>query len=83
MASQRPVMLLLLLFIPSLLSPAARAAETPQYSMVHKESDFEVRLYRDTVWMSAPSDEISFHVATKLGFHRYAAHPPTYCSDWR
>ncbi|KQK03470.1 heme-binding protein 2 [Brachypodium distachyon] len=70
MASQRPVMLLLLLFIPSLLSPAARAAETPQYSMVHKESDFEVRLYRDTVWMSAPSDEISFHVATKLGFHR-------------
>ncbi|KAE8815939.1 heme-binding protein 2-like [Hordeum vulgare] len=60
-----PVLLLL-----ALLSPAARGSESPQYATVHVESDFEVRHYRDTVWMSAPSDDISFHVATKLGFHR-------------
>ena len=51
--------------------PAARGAETPQYTTVHAESDFEVRLYRDTVWMSAPTPDIpSFHAATKLVFHR-------------
>jgi hypothetical protein len=54
-----------------LLLVAARGSETPQYTTEHKESDFEVRQYRDTVWMSAPSDHSSFHVATKLGFHRY------------
>lgn len=60
------------LVLVALLLPAARgAAETPQYTTVHAESDFEVRLYGDTVWMSAPTPDIpSFHVATKLGFHR-------------
>uniref|UniRef100_A0A0E0BZM4 Uncharacterized protein n=2 Tax=Oryza TaxID=4527 RepID=A0A0E0BZM4_9ORYZ len=64
--------LVLALLLPlALLPPAARGTgETPQYTTVHAESDFEVRRYRDTVWMSAPSDDISFHVATKLGFHR-------------
>ena len=58
------------LLILALLSRAARGSESPQYATVHAESDFEVRLYQDTVWMSAPSDHTSFHVATKLGFHR-------------
>ncbi|PAN33065.1 hypothetical protein PAHAL_5G536000 [Panicum hallii] len=59
------------LLLVALLLPAARGAETPQYTTVHAESDFEVRLYRDTVWMSAPTPDIpSFHAATKLGFHR-------------
>ncbi|KAL6627033.1 hypothetical protein ACP70R_030759 [Stipagrostis hirtigluma subsp. patula] len=62
--------LLLLFLLVALPPPAARGAETPQYTTVHAESDFEVRRYRDTVWMSAPSDRSSFHVATKLGFHR-------------
>ncbi|RCV23422.1 hypothetical protein SEVIR_5G005100v4 [Setaria viridis] len=59
------------LLLVALLLPAAGGAETPQYTKVHAESDFEVRLYHDTVWMSAPTPDIpSFHVATKLGFHR-------------
>jgi hypothetical protein len=73
MGMHRPAvlsLLLLLLITLALLSPAARASESPQYTTVHAESDFEVRLYDDTVWMSAPSDHASFHVATKLGFHR-------------
>ncbi|XP_051223974.1 uncharacterized protein [Lolium perenne] len=73
MGMHRPAvlsLLLLLLITLALLSPAARASESPQYTTVHAESDFEVRLYDDTVWMSAPSDHTSFHVATKLGFHR-------------
>lgn len=66
-----PMALSLALFLVALLLPAGRAAETPQFTTVHAESDFEVRLYRDTVWMSAPTPDIpSFHVATKLGFHR-------------
>ncbi|OEL35053.1 hypothetical protein BAE44_0003929, partial [Dichanthelium oligosanthes] len=65
MALSLPLLLLVLLL------PAGRGAETPQYTTVHTESDFEVRLYRDMVWMSAPAPDIpSFHVATKLGFHR-------------
>jgi hypothetical protein len=47
------------------------ALESPQYTVVHSESDFEIRLYRDSTWMSAPVKDISFDKATKLGFHRY------------
>uniref|UniRef100_A0A0A9DD89 SOUL heme-binding protein n=1 Tax=Arundo donax TaxID=35708 RepID=A0A0A9DD89_ARUDO len=65
-----PVALSLPLLLVALLFPAGRGSETPQFTTVHAESEFEVRLYRDTVWMSAPSDHSSFHVATKLGFHR-------------
>ncbi|XBI63444.1 hypothetical protein VPH35_043855 [Triticum aestivum] len=71
MERQHPaVPLLPVLLLLALLSPDARGSESPQYATVHAESDFEVRHYRDTVWMSAPSDDTSFHVATKLGFHR-------------
>jgi len=70
-AEPNPMALPLPLLLVALLLPAARGAETPQYTTVHAESDFEVRLYRDTVWMSAPTPDIpSFHAATKLGFHR-------------
>lgn len=44
--------------------------ESPQYTVVHKESDFEVRFYRDSAWMTAPTDKISFVKATRDGFHR-------------
>jgi hypothetical protein len=47
------------------------AIESPQYSVVHSESDFEIRLYRQSTWMSAPVKDISFEKATRLGFHRY------------
>ncbi|XP_057416731.1 uncharacterized protein LOC130711225 [Lotus japonicus] len=45
--------------------------ETPSYTVVHSDSDFEIRLYRSSVWMSAPAvDIISFEKATWNGFHR-------------
>ncbi|KAF9593696.1 hypothetical protein IFM89_024513 [Coptis chinensis] len=44
--------------------------ESPQFTAVHTESDFAIRLYRDSAWMSAPVRDISFEKATKLGFHR-------------
>lgn len=47
-----------------------KALESPQYTVVHSESDFEVRFYRETAWMTAPTDEISFEKATRDGFHR-------------
>lgn len=47
------------------------AIESPQYTVVHSESDFEIRLYRQSTWMSAQSKDISFERATKFGFHRY------------
>lgn len=47
-----------------------KATESPQYTVMHTESDFEIRFYRETVWMTAPANEISFEKATKDGFHR-------------
>jgi len=45
--------------------------EEPQYTVVHTESDFEVRFYREITWMSSASpQEISFEKATRQGFHR-------------
>ncbi|CAH1423307.1 unnamed protein product [Lactuca virosa] len=48
----------------------SNAYESPQYTVVHSESEFEIRLYTDSVWMSAPVKEISFRKATRDGFHR-------------
>ncbi|KAF9667896.1 hypothetical protein SADUNF_Sadunf15G0070800 [Salix dunnii] len=45
------------------------AIESPQYEVVHVESDFEVRLYVNSTWMSAPVNELSFEKATLFGFH--------------
>ncbi|XP_073295306.1 uncharacterized protein [Primulina huaijiensis] len=47
-----------------------KAYESPEYTVMHSESDFEVRFYRESVWMSAPADESSFEKATRDGFHR-------------
>ncbi|KAI4343728.1 hypothetical protein L6164_011043 [Bauhinia variegata] len=46
------------------------AIESPQYAVVHLESDFEIRHYRESVWVSASAREISFEKATINGFHR-------------
>ncbi|XP_012080016.1 heme-binding protein 2 [Jatropha curcas] len=46
------------------------AIESPRYEVVHEESDFEVRLYGESTWMSAPATQISFEKATFNGFHR-------------
>ncbi|KAI3785789.1 hypothetical protein L1987_44914 [Smallanthus sonchifolius] len=46
------------------------AYESPPYTVIHSESEFEIRLYNDSVWMTAPVKEISFRKATNDGFHR-------------
>lgn len=46
------------------------AIESPQYAVVHAESDFEIRLYSNSTWMSALVNELSFEKATLFGFHR-------------
>lgn len=52
---------------------SGQATESPQYRVVHSESDFEVRLYRESSWMSALVQETtSFEKATKDGFHRFS-----------
>ncbi|KAL9372746.1 hypothetical protein Peur_034990 [Populus x canadensis] len=63
-----------LLLLPSLvllnLVGLCKAIESPQYAVVHAEPDFEVRLYVNSTWMSAPVNELSFEKATLFGFHR-------------
>ncbi|XP_017253679.1 uncharacterized protein LOC108223774 [Daucus carota subsp. sativus] len=45
--------------------------ESPEYTLVHSESDYEIRLYRVAAWMIAPvKSQISFEKATRNGFHR-------------
>lgn len=56
------------------LAIVCSAIESPQHTVVHSESDFEIRLYRTSVWMSAPALDISFEKATWNGFHRYSIH---------
>ncbi|PKI37920.1 heme-binding protein 2-like [Punica granatum] len=52
------------------LLAAAGAIESPRYTIVHAESDFEVRLYGNSTWMAAPVRDLSFEKATLNGFHR-------------
>ena len=49
-----------------------KAIESPKYTVVHSESEFDIRLYRQSSWMSAPVRAISFHKATRNGYHRYS-----------
>uniref|UniRef100_A0A5B7BF28 Putative heme-binding protein 2 n=1 Tax=Davidia involucrata TaxID=16924 RepID=A0A5B7BF28_DAVIN len=47
------------------------AIESPQYRVVHSESDLEIRLYRESSWVSAlVRGATSFEKSTKDGFHR-------------
>ncbi|PON72231.1 SOUL heme-binding protein [Parasponia andersonii] len=46
------------------------AIESPEYAVVHSESEFEIRLYGQSSWMSAPVRDISFEKATRNGYHR-------------
>ncbi|KAB2606535.1 heme-binding protein 2-like [Pyrus ussuriensis x Pyrus communis] len=68
-SSSMALLLLSIFFLPNFFCLCS-AIESPQYSVVHSESDFEIRLYRLTPWMSAPVTDISFEKATKNGFHR-------------
>ncbi|KAM0996809.1 hypothetical protein ACFX2C_006769 [Malus domestica] len=68
-SSSMALLLLSIVVLPNFFRVCS-AIESPQYSVVHSESDFEIRLYRLTPWMSAPVKDISFEKATKNGFHR-------------
>lgn len=59
-----------LLGLLSLFAAACDAIESPQYTIVHAESDFEVRLYGNSSWMSAPASDLSFEKATFNGYQR-------------
>lgn len=65
------------LAMAAVVCAAARAdnIESPPYSVVHAESDFEIRLYRPSTWISTPVEDISFNKATQIGFHKYAHKP--------
>ncbi|KAK1357857.1 SOUL heme-binding protein, Regulatory factor, effector binding domain protein [Heracleum sosnowskyi] len=45
--------------------------DSPEYTLVHSESDYEIRVYKVAAWMIAPvHSQISFEKATRNGFHR-------------
>ncbi|KAF8016384.1 hypothetical protein BT93_H1785 [Corymbia citriodora subsp. variegata] len=50
--------------------PSDRAIESPHYTVALLATDFEIRLYRNSTWMSAPLQGTSFEQSTKEGFHR-------------
>ncbi|KAM7471285.1 hypothetical protein LguiA_009468 [Lonicera macranthoides] len=63
--------LLLVVGVYNCKAAAVAALESPAFTVTHSESDFEIRLYRESVWMTAPvKDIISFQKATRYGFHR-------------
>ncbi|KAJ7943679.1 heme-binding protein 2-like [Quillaja saponaria] len=49
---------------------SVHAIESPQYTVVRSESEFEIRLYKESSWMSALVQGTSFQKSTKDGFHR-------------
>jgi hypothetical protein len=59
-----------LMLLMSMVMLVFGGIETPTYTVVHLESDFEIRLLRPTVWVSASVDDISFNQATQCGVHR-------------
>ncbi|KAF8016383.1 hypothetical protein BT93_H1784 [Corymbia citriodora subsp. variegata] len=50
--------------------PSDHAIESPSYTVVLLATDFEIRLYRNSTWLSAPLQGTSFEESTKEGFHR-------------
>jgi hypothetical protein len=51
---------------------SVHAIESPKYIVIQTESDFEIRLYNESSWISAPSSGTnSFQQSTKTGFHRF------------
>lgn len=50
---------------------SGRVIESPHYKVIHVESDFEIRQYKQVSWMSAlVQGTASFEKSTQQGFHR-------------
>ncbi|XP_034696705.1 heme-binding protein 2-like [Vitis riparia] len=62
--------LLVLIAYLSFLVVSGHAIDSPQYTVVHSQSDFQIRLYRQSSWMSATVHGTSFNKSTKDAFHR-------------
>lgn len=67
---KKGITLLTITVIAICLATVSSAPESPPYTVVHSQSDFEIRLYGTSVWMSAPALDISFEKASWDGFHR-------------
>ncbi|KAI4319072.1 hypothetical protein MLD38_032717 [Melastoma candidum] len=74
MEKQRLIMLLSLITAASVSilcsSGLTKAIESPNYKIVLLESDFHVRLYSESAWISAAVDDLSFEKATLCGYAR-------------
>lgn len=65
-----PKMMMVLAMAMAVAVVSATDIESPQYTVVHTESDFEIRLYRPSTWITTPVEDISFSKATQIGFHK-------------
>ncbi|KAK0574965.1 hypothetical protein LWI29_031655 [Acer saccharum] len=54
----------------SSLVQSGLAVDSPEYTLVRSESDFEIRLYGESSWVTALVRGNSFRNSTKSGFHR-------------
>ncbi|KAF5741085.1 hypothetical protein HS088_TW10G00080 [Tripterygium wilfordii] len=61
---------LAVLILGHLLLPGFSTVESPPYTVAHLGPDYEIRLYMESSWMSAPVQGTSFEKFTKQGFHR-------------
>lgn len=51
-------------------APNCAVLECPPYKLVHEESDFSIRRYRDATWVETEAlEDVSFTKATYRGFH--------------
>ncbi|KAL6318542.1 hypothetical protein AAG906_000620 [Vitis piasezkii] len=66
---EKPWLSLMLISILCCLA-LCKGIESPEFAVIHAESDFEVRLYPESTWMTASVRDISFEKSTWNGFHR-------------
>nr|CAN78023.1 hypothetical protein VITISV_015519 [Vitis vinifera] len=65
---EKPWLSLMLISILCCLA-LCKGIESPEFAVIHAESDFEVRLYPESTWMTASARDISFEKSTWNGFH--------------
>ncbi|KAM7475512.1 hypothetical protein LguiB_022755 [Lonicera macranthoides] len=63
------------------LMPICKALESPNFNVIHSESDFEIRLYKNSDWMTAPVKDKSFQKATQDGFNRLFQYIQGFATD--
>ncbi|XP_020237477.1 heme-binding protein 2 [Cajanus cajan] len=61
---------MLMLMLMLMCGTKVSAIELPKYTIILSESDFQIRLYNESSWMSARVSGTSFEQASKTGFHR-------------